>query len=400
MSDVHKLLSAFTAGSLLRPAPDVTNIVDLGRALVMVAGAEGVRATAGSGVVADLIGPADHLVFILADGLGIGLVEELPGDSFLATHLVTELRTVFPSTTAVALTSIATGEWPSMHGVTGWWTHLPEIGSAAVILQFITRSDRRSLADLGVTVEQAFPIPSLMSSINRDTLVLFPERIVESVYSAYVSGNKPRSGYRSFRDAVNTIVSRVRHADRPTYTYLYSPRIDSVAHEHGMGHREVRSALLELDGELQRLREQLGERGRIVISADHGFLDTPQGSRHLIRASDSLMGLLKSPPSGDARVLYLHTRHGADARVIEHFRERFGERFLLITIDEAEGLELFGPGPLSPVAKSRLGDLIAISGGPDAVQFVSASGAGRMMSQASQHSGLTPLEMRVPLVIA
>ena len=400
MSDVDSLLDAFATGELLRPTPGVPNIIDLSRALAFLAGGKEIQSTPSSSALADLIGPSDHLVFILADGLGINLIEELADHSFLRTHLAAELRTVFPSSTPVGLTSFATGEWPARHAVTGWWTHLQEIGSATTILHFVTRSHRRSLTSLGVTPEQAFPAPSVMRGMRRDTLALFPERIADGVYSTYFSGNRAKRGYRSFREAADIVSSRVQDANQPTYTYLYSRRIDSAAHLHGVGNRDVKACVLELERALEQLKNRLGDNVRIVLSADHGFFGCSEGEKHQIKMSDPLMASLLHPPSGDARVLYLHVREGSQSKVRKYFKKQFGERFLLLDVDQAEDLELFGPGDLSSATKGRLGNLIAISRGADVIEYRPNTGAGRVMSEASHHSGLTPSEMRVPLVIA
>ena len=400
MSDVDDLRAAFAAWSLVRPSQEALSIVDLSRAAAQLAGAPNAQPTPGSRALADLIGPCEHLILIIVDGLGKRLIEALPRESFLATHLVAELTTVFPSTTATALTTFATGEWPNTHAVTGWWTHIDEIGGAAVILQFARRSDGRSLLDLDVTAKKAFPAPALASSFARDTLVLLPERIAHSVYSDYISGGRARLGYRSFPRALEALGERVLRATAPTYTYLYTYRLDTAVHAHGTGHREVRTVLVELDRQLARLRQMLGGRGRIVVSADHGFLDTPRRSRHRIVPSDPLAGTLRFPPSGDARVLYLHVQDGAIADARQVFHEQLGERFILITAEEAEVMELFGPGPLTAAASGRIGDLVAISRGADVVEYQPSGGVGKIVSQASHHSGLTPEEMVVPLVVA
>ncbi|MBI4282340.1 MAG: alkaline phosphatase family protein [Chloroflexi bacterium] len=400
MSDIEKLLAAFLSGRLLRPSSGVPSLVDLSRALASLAGAEGVQPTQSSTALASLIGPADHLVFVLADGLGMNLIEELPPDNFLRTHLAAEIRTVFPSATATALTSLATGEWPGRHGVTGWWTHLPAIESAAAMLPFVTRAEGRSLAGLGVTAEEAFPLPSLMGKIPRDTLALFPGRIAQSVFSAYYSGGRPRHGYKTLQEAADVTVARVTHASAPTYTYLYTPIVDNQGHRYGVGRPQVHAALQEMGLQIERLATGLNGHGRIVLSADHGLLDAPASVRHRLTPSYDLMAALRFPPSGDARVLYFHLRNGADSGSTQALKRHLGDHFLLISVDEAEGLALFGPDPISPLTRSRLGDMIAISQGPDVIEYQPAGVAGRVMREASHHSGLTPSEMRVPLVLA
>lgn len=400
MSDLDMLLAAFDSGELLRPSSRVPNIVDLSRALASLAGAEGVQPSLNSAEISGLIGPSDHIIFVLADGLGMNLIKGLSTDTFLMSHLKTELQTVFPSATAAVVTSIATGEWPNKHGITGWWTHLPQIESAAAILPFVTRADGRPLADLGVTTEETFPLPSLMKTMRRDTIALFPEQISESTYSVYFSGGRPRYGYRTLQEAIDVIVARVASADDPTYTYLYTPLVDNSGHRYGVGRPQVSTAMLELDREMERLASGLKGKGRLVLSADHGLLDAPASTRHRLIPSYDLMTALRFPPSGDARVLYFHLRNGADSETRQVIKQHLGQRFLLISVDEAEDLELFGPDSISSVTKSRLGDMIAISKGHDVIEYEPAGIIGRVMLETSHHSGLTPSEMLVPLVLA
>lgn len=79
-----------------------------------------------------MLGDVDHVVFVLLDALGMHLVNQLPNDNILKKHLVTPmtgiydrcsfliLEAVSPSTTACALTSIATAEFPGEHAIFGW----------------------------------------------------------------------------------------------------------------------------------------------------------------------------------------------------------------------------------------------------------------------------------------
>jgi hypothetical protein len=224
--------------------------------------------------------------------------------------------------------------------------------------------------------------------------------LVDSVYSAYVAGGRERRGYSSLGDAINIIAERLLHANGPTYTYLYTNRIDSAAHHYGAEHPNVRGALHETDRQLEGLAEKLDGRCRIVVTGDHGFVDVPRGQALQIRASDPLMGLLRSPPSGDARVLYLHVRPGFEGRLAYSLRQRFGRQFFIIRTAQAEELELFGPGPLAVPARERFGDLIAISRGADVIEYNPAGGLSKAMLMRAHHSGLTPDEMLVPLVIA
>jgi hypothetical protein len=202
------------------------------------------------------------------------------------------------------------------------------------------------------------------------------------------------------KDAASKVAQRVLEAAEPTFTYLYFPQMDSLAHLHGMTRPVVREALMEVDAVLARLHSELGGRARIVMTADHGLKDTPASARHTLRPTRELLPLLRFPPSGDARVMYLHVREWAHERVRRHFQRKFGDRFHLITVDEADALRLFGPEPLSAETRNRMGDLVSISSGVDMVEYYGERGPGQTAQLNCHHSGLTPEEMRVPLAIA
>src|SRR5688500_3321567 len=98
-SPVDRLPGWFADGSLLRPDPAEPNTVDLAQTLAVLSGVALPR-TPNVEMLAGRIGVADHLVFVLVDGLGVEILRRLPESSFLRRHLALELRSVFPSATA------------------------------------------------------------------------------------------------------------------------------------------------------------------------------------------------------------------------------------------------------------------------------------------------------------
>ena len=400
MSGTESLIQAFESGALTRPRHDRPNLVDLARAIAKLSGVCGLDLSPSAAEVAAKIGEADHIVLIMADGVGMNFVESMPRSSFLLRSLQDELLTVFPSTTSVALTSLTTCEWPGRHAITGWWTHLPDLGSSATILQYTARNGGRDLRGRGIDPKRAFPVKSIWSSIQTDTQIMVPKSIAGSVYSRYFSGGRDTVAYASLSEGIDRAIRRVQRAEGRTFTYLYTPRVDTLAHRHGVSRPEVRHGLTEVDNELARLHAAVGSKARTVVTADHGFLDAPPQNRHTLRPSRNLLPLLRFPPSGDARVMYLHTWDWARDRVRRHFERRFGDRFIVIDVEDALAMGLFGPDSPSDEASERLGDLIVISAGADVLEYNTERGVGKMLQINSHHSGLSPDEMRIPLVIA
>jgi Type I phosphodiesterase / nucleotide pyrophosphatase len=397
--DVERLHAAFASGELVHPIASVPGLVDLARSLASLAGVPAVPSTSASAELAAVIGPSDHLVFVLIDGLGANALEAGAGAPFLRAHLARRLLTPFPSTTAVALTSLATGAWPAQHGVTGWWMYLPEIEATVTPLPFTRRGDDRDLGALGITTDIAFPLPSMWTGCPRDVLHIQPNGIAGTAYSTYQLGRAGAAGYGSLREAFDL----VRHhaaQPQPTFTYLYLPHVDAAAHQYTMQSPEAQGALANIDAELASLASTLGSRVRIVLTSDHGHAAVPEERRHRVRHADPLASCLRAMPAGDMRATSFHVRPDRLREFEDEFRARFGAQFALLSTAEIEAERLLGPEPPSAAVRERLGDFTAVSLGADIFGFIAPNGDRRALQQPSHHSGLTPDEMLVPLVIA
>ena len=80
------------------------------------------------------------------------------------------------------------------------------------------------------------------------------------------------------------------------------------------------------------------------------------------------------------------------------FSRRFGDGFYLISVAVAERLGLYGPGELSPLARNRMGSHLAVSKGAATFRYRFEGSGGRR--DLAGHSGLTPDEMLVPLMVS
>jgi hypothetical protein len=394
MSDVGRLQRWFAEGVLVPPSADEPGTVHLGRALASLARAPSIPLDAPSSRVAGAIGRADHYVFVLVDGLGMNLVETLPGDSFLRAHVAMELRSVHPSGTPAGLTSIATGLWPSEHGVIGWFEYLEQPDLLVTTLPFVERFSRRPLGEFGVTPQTLYPQPTLMPRFACDAAAFMPAFISDSAYSRYFTGGCTTYGYDTLPNAMRDVRRRIQSTPGPTYTYVYIPFVDQAEHVHGVYADPVRAALRDVDKSLARLAEGVTDGVRIVVSADHGQIDVHDEDTHLIDDGDHLLELLAAPPTGDPRVALFHVRARKHDTFEDAFRQRFLEQFALLTTAEAEALHMLGPGVLSALARKLSGDYVAIPRGPSALMYKPES------PMRGYHGGMARDEVRIPLVVA
>ncbi len=392
-----RVLAWCAEGALVRPgsAPDP---IDLIRALARRCGVDDLSLTSRGDDLMARLGAHDHYVFVLVDGLGWRLLHDLDpsASGFLAAAATGPMHALFPSTTAVVLTSLATACHPATHGITGWWTHFPDLGVTAEVLPFVERFSKRPMADFGGSIAQAFPIPSILPRFVHRPLVVTRDYIVGSGYSRYWSGDCAGVAYEGIANGVDRVLDQLAHAQEPTYTHLYLNQLDALCHERGIGDPDVATLFLEIDRELARLHAGLGGRARLVISSDHGHVDR-QIARSIER-DDPLMELLSCPPSGEPRVPVFHVQPGRERAFAERFHELHGDLFALLPTSQVEELGLLGPEPLSARARAGFGDFIALGPGANTIHYGPLTPHAH--PRAGVHGGMTPEEMEIPLVIA
>jgi hypothetical protein len=400
VSDRDRLIEAFEMGALVRPSPDHMAFIDVIRGVAHACGVTVPLNDHVRSIAAHLVG-ADHIILLLADGLGIESVDAMPRGSWIRQHTLRAIHAPFPSTTTSAVTSIATAQYPSTHAVTGWWVHVPSLQAPATVFAHDRATDGVSLDRLGVTVRDLCPAEPMLPLMTRNAALVLPADIIESPFTCYMAGTAERIGYGRLTEAAQIIARRIMDADGPTFTYWYTSSPDREAHEHGAAGAASRDASDRLDRVLERLSGELAELGRtyrIIGTADHGHL---QMQPHLeLEEDDSLLEDLTAPPAGDMRVQFWHVRRGRESSFVTGFRQRFGRWFVLLTAAEFEELGLLGADAWSAPTRDRVGQYVSISLGAATLRFAGLRGQAGYRRMRSGHSGLSPAEMLVPLIIA
>ena len=127
--------------------------------------------------------------------------------------------------------------------------------------------------------------------------------------------------------------------------------------------------------------------------------DSEEKSPTSVVDDDPLLGLLKVPPSGDARMPIFHIKPEGRAAFVDVFQQRFGDRMALVDTETAEQMHLFCPGPMAQHAKPRFGDFIAFPYRPASLAFHPPNRPLGHLYRAL-HAGLSPQEMGIPLCVA
>jgi hypothetical protein len=341
---------------------------------------------------------ATNIVFFLVDGLGYNYLCDVGRGGALVDHLAGKLTSVFPSTTATAITTTFTGLTPQEHAMTGWFGWFPEGNVVAAPLPFRRRGDDRLLTELAIEPRRIFVTPTLIDALGVQAFIVSPTRIIDSDYSRHFGGQALRRGYENLTGMVNAVDAAVRSGRQRKYVYAYYPELDTVAHKHGVGSRQAASRLTAIDAAFAELLKRLsGTNTAIIVSADHGFIDTMPAEALQLENYPALGQLLRLPLTGEPRVAFCHVQPGCTERFAERAQQCLGEHAVVRASAHLIEEGWFGQGALHPRLAERVGEVTLIMRGHYTIKDHLPGEKRHVL--IGNHGGVTEDEMLIPLVV-
>jgi len=342
------------------------------------------------------VASATHVVLMVFDGLGYNYLQQQA--KALKPFLQGHLTSVFPTSTAPAITTLLTGVAPQQHGVTGWFMNLKELGSVTLILPFRPRWGAVSLNNGATRIDSLIAAPPLCSSLGVRCHFVIHEDLRDSPYSIAGAGRAHRHGYQDlagyFKAIRNTIVEQ---GSERSYTYAYWPMLDFLAHRHGIGSNTVKTHFQQLEQGFVMLREALrGTDTLLVATADHGFIDT--ASRYKIRLEDhpEWAACLAAPLCGEPRVVYCYVRANKSADFERYMHERLSHACECYPSEEVVAQGWFGEGEADSRLLDRIGDYVLVT--KDRYVIKDTLPGEGFWSDIGVHGGISADEMLVPLL--
>jgi hypothetical protein len=339
-----------------------------------------------------------NVVLLVIDGLGHEHLTRADA-GVLRRGLLGPVTSVFPSTTATAITTFLTGSGPQQHALPGWHTYFKELGSVVAVLPFRARHGGPPLGDTGIDAGALFGHVPVFNRIRAQSFVVAPERIVHSDYNTAHTGPATRKAYNTLREMFATTAHIVRDSRERTYVYAYWPELDRLAHEHGIGSREAAAHLTELDKEFGHFLERIqGSDSTVIVTADHGFVDADPDHAVELDAHPKLAESLLLPLCGERRAAYCYVHPDRRAQFEDYVQSVLAAEVELIPSAKLIERGYFGLGPAHPRLHERIGDYTLVMRGRATIKDWLMGE--RRYSQVGVHGGVSAAEMRVPLVVA
>lgn len=326
---------------------------------------------------------------VLVDGLG---AENLKTHRAHARTLANLPRRVeignFPSTTASALATFATGADPGMTGMVGYAILDPSSGRMVNQLSGLDDMDPVAWQPID-TVWEREP-ESTDGTSNK--VVISAERYRGSGLTAAILRGAPYVAANTHEQRLHRVTEFLSHSTSGV-AYVYVPELDQAAHQFGVASDQWVRRLEELDGFVADVLSELGPKDGFILTADHGVLDVPAVKHRIIPAdSELLRGVVTG---GEPRFLHLYSDRDPH-ELASLWREAEGEVSYVATRDEAIAAGWFGE--VADHHRARIGDVLVTPKGT-AVYYDERTATPQSMSMIGQHGGLSRTETHVPIAL-
>ena len=329
-----------------------------------------------------------NIIVAIVDGLGAEQLQQRAGHApFLASSLGPKSITycAYPATTSANIGSFATGLMPGEHGLIGhqvWDKHHNE--RLNLLVGWNERTDpliwqpHQTIAEKGVGAGVAVNV--IAAEEYRST----PYSVATMRGSNFVSAD-------SISERIDAAIS-VANSKGNSISYLYFPELDKYGHKYGWTSPGWAALLEEVGAGLQRLSSLLGPKTGLIVSSDHGMVET-QKDRQLVL--DDYLDFGLEFFGGDTRSSYIYLRDESAAQELLGGLETLGHALKGYLAKDLISAGWFGN--VGKEAEARMPDVI-LQARSNFTLYHSQFSKQRAFDMIAHHGSISPAEMRIPLL--
>lgn len=327
---------------------------------------------------------------------------------------VLPLMSVFPSTTAAAITTMHSGVTPMEHGLPEWEVYFEEIDKIIITLQFspINGGYPDKMIELGVNPKILFNGETIYQKLKRkkiNSYVLLNEADSKSVYSDLVHKGAKEVPYKNATDLALNLKDLICKNKTKSYYYAYWDMLDSISHKYGPDSIQYKTELENIlhvinKNFIQKLDKKTAKETVIIFAADHGQVKVspkkiialdkyPKISKFLDRSKNGK----KILPWGSPRDLIIKIKPGKIEKAYKYLKTLLKNKATVLKTEEAIMEGFFGQGKPHKKFKKRMGDIIILPEKDYMIWYDHIKGKkSEVLTSLGFHGGLSKNEIFVP----
>ena len=281
------------------------NLVDLSKEIYKAVVQDKLEINTRFNLLSDDIYDAETINFILADGLGYENLNST--DSYLNQNVTKSINTTFPSSTNVALSSIAFMRNPIEHGLIGYYMFDKSQYGLINALNWNENNKNLLLNDFFQNQNSIWQVFKENKIHARN---FQPRNLVETPLSNFLYNVSNIIPYDDEQNLIDLMSESTILENK--FNFIYYPLIDVTAHVFGVNSEEWQVEISKFEKLVKEISNISNKKTKTIISADHGLVNIDEESRHLLNYGDDLQIY------GDQRSVYIN---GPKESVLETFSE-------------------------------------------------------------------------------
>ncbi len=274
-----------------------------------------------------------RIIFFLLDGLGNHQLGQNKG--ILFNNRKKEIRTTFPSTTNVVLSSFCTASMPREHGILSYFMYDNDFGGIFNALVWNKIDENRKKGENYLTTKTIWEI---FNDHKLFSTVLQPKDLSMTTLSKNIYRGANVITYDSCKDLFIQLNERKNTLSK--FTFVYYPPIDLAGHIYGSNSEEYSEEIKLFEENFQKFLPNSKEFAKILTS-DHGIVDIKQEKRIRVDSSNTLVRFF-----GDNRAVFINGDIDEAKKLLEMIPGEF--------IDQNKLNSLLGYGPKHPEYELRV----------------------------------------------
>jgi len=328
-----------------------------------------------------------NTVLIVIDGLGEATLNYHSKNGILNKNKVRTITSVFPATTAAAITTFITGMPPQQSGLLAWEMNMKELGMVFEPLRCAPRLGGLTLGELGIDFLKFYNLDTLSKKI--PTYTITPDYIIDTEFNIAANIKAKVKPYKTLKQMFDSIEEATKIRGKKLI-FAYTDTLDTLSHIHGYKHKKIGSFLKKVEKLVKKLPNT-----DIIITADHGFINVEKTIN--MNKVPEFMDCLTIPLCGEGRAAFCYVRPSKVKKFKQIYNKYLKKYATLHTGEELIKKGYFGIGKEHEKLFDRVGDFVLI-----AKKYYYLKdylfGQEQKSRNMGHHGGTSKEEMIVPLI--
>ena len=334
-----------------------------------------------------------NVVFIILDGLGEHILNNLSPEGYFSKNKLDCLTSVYPSTTTAALTTYYSGRPPYETGWIAWSQYFKEYGRAIDMLSHTESYLKEDISNAKIDVfKDVVNYEPIFERIEKAS----PDVKAYEIVPDYSDRRSKRSMRANNIEEICEHIKLICSNQDKNFVMAYCDNPDGLLHKYGCTSEEAKEMILNAEKCIAQMKKELSEDTLIIISADHGHKDI--GKVYDLLEYSEIQDCLIMPPSLESRTIAFWIKDDRRQEFEKIFKERFSEEFLLLSKEEVLEKHLLGYGNKHRKIDDFIGNYLALSISDSIIRLQTYLADGKTVKK-STHCGLTREEMEIPLIV-